>query len=230
MPKWNNLINQIKGEPTSLFAVLGLALILIALIKIKKIEFTTKLMSKIAIMLALATVLKMFTIYRLPNGGSVTLGSMVPILLLAILYGPEVGILAGFSFGIINLILEPYILHPVQVLFDYPLAFMALGLAGYIKKSEHMKKILTKIINSPSSLKKVDKLQTIIAAIIGIMGRFICAFISGVVFFASDAPKGTSPYVYSFLYNGSYISLDGIICILILIMLPLNQIKSVIKK
>lgn len=223
----NNFIDQIKDHPTSLFGLLGLALILVAMAKFKKIKFSTKLISKIAIMLALATVLKMFTIYRLPNGGSVTLGCMVPILLMSMLYGPEVGIITGFTFGIIDLILEPYILHPVQVLFDYPLAFMALGLAGYVKKSESIKNFLTKLFKS--SIKKADIAQTIIAAAIGIIGRFICSYISGIVFFASEAPKGTSPYLYSFLYNASYLSLDGLICILILIILPINQIKNLVK-
>ena len=51
-------------------------------------------------------------------------------MLIAFAYGPEVGFLAGFAYGILNLLLNPYILHPVQVLFDYPLPFMALGLWG----------------------------------------------------------------------------------------------------
>ena len=86
--------------------------------------------------MALATILDMFKLTKLPNGGSVTLGAMVPIILMALLYGPEVGFLTGFLYGLIKLILGPYILHPLQVLFDYPLPFMALGLAGYFKTTK----------------------------------------------------------------------------------------------
>lgn len=44
-------------------------------------------------------------------------GHVLPIMLIAFAYGPEVGFLAGFAYGILNLLLNPYILHPVQVLF-----------------------------------------------------------------------------------------------------------------
>ncbi len=228
MSNFNDLTNQIQNHPTSLFALLGLALLLGAFMVINKVNFSTKLITKISIMLALATVLKMFKLYSLPSGGSVTMGSMVPILLMAILYGPEVGFVTGFIFGIITLILEPYILNPVQVLFDYPLAFMALGLAGYVKRSNLINSALIKLTNSNVSDNKIDTLENIIAAIVGIFGRFICAFISGIVFFASDAPNGTSPVLYSIIYNGSYLGLDAIICVAILIMLPLKQIKRVL--
>lgn len=229
MSNLKDLIDQIQKQPSALFALIGLALLILALVVIKKVKFNTRLITQISIMLALATVLNLFKLYTLPNGGSVTIGSMVPIILMALLYGPEVGLVTGFLFGIITLLLNPYILAPVQVLFDYPLAFMALGLAGYIKKSKYIEKLLCKLTKSSPSSRRVDTLQNILAALVGILGRFICACISGVVFFASYAPKGMSPYLYSIIYNGSYLGLDTIICIIILILLPLNQIKKTIQ-
>ena len=230
MFKFTDLIDQIQKQPSSLFALIAVALFVIAIAVIKKVKFTTRIITQIAIMLALATVLDFFTLYKLPNGGSVTMGSMAPIILMALLYGPEVGLVTGFLYGIVSLITGPYILHPVQVLFDYPLAFMALGLAGYIKKSNYITNLVAKLTKKDASSKLVDSIVNTLAAIVGIFGRFVCAFISGIVFYASSAPEGTSPAIYSIIYNGSYLVPDALIVIVILIILPYGQIKKTIKQ
>ncbi|NEI39176.1 energy-coupled thiamine transporter ThiT, partial [Rhizobium leguminosarum] len=121
---------------SAIATLVGVLILIAVLLKVKKIKFTTKLVAQVGVVLALSTVLSLFKIYKLPQGGSVTLGSMVPILLIAFFYGPEVGFLTGFLFGIIDLMLEPYLLHPIQVLFDYPLPYMALGFAGYFKNKK----------------------------------------------------------------------------------------------
>ncbi|WP_446898252.1 energy-coupled thiamine transporter ThiT [Clostridium sp. LBM24168] len=199
-------LTEISSHPSSLFALIALIAIIIFIAKVKKICFSTQLITQIGIALALATILKIFRIYHFPQGGSITLGSMVPILLMAFLYGPEVGFLTGFLYGIITLILDPYILQPVQVLFDYPLPFMALGIAGYF--SNH------KLLGTAAA----------------IFMRFICHFISGVLFFGSFAPKGMSPVIYSISLNGSFMLIEGIICIVIIAALPFRQLESILKK
>ena len=83
-------------------------------------------------------------IYHFPQGGGVTLGAMVPILLLSYIYGPLVGMLSGFLFGILSLFFNPYIMHPIQVLFDYPLPFAVLGLAGFFASKVNVKKQTTR--------------------------------------------------------------------------------------
>lgn len=228
MSNLTDLFNQIQQKPSALFALIALALFVGAIVAIKKVKFTTRIMTQIAIMLALATVLDLFKIYTLPNGGSVTMGSMAPIILLALLYGPEIGLVTGFLYGIISLITGPYILHPVQVLFDYPLAFMALGLAGYVKQSSVLATLISKLTKKDIYSKLVDSIINTIAVVVAIFGRFICAFISGIVFYASDA-KGGSPIIYSIVYNGSYLLPDAIIVIIIMIILPYRQIKKAIK-
>ena len=164
----------------------------------------TNVICQIGVMLALATVLKMCRIYHFPQGGSVTIGSMVPILLMAIFYGPEIGFLTGGLYGIITLIMDPYILHPTQVLFDYPLPFLILGIAGYFKNNK------------------------LLGCGIAIFMKYICHVISGVVFFASYAPEGTSPLIYSFTVNASVVGPDGIICLLIIGLLPIERLYSLI--
>ena len=124
---------DILSHPTSIAALFGLIILILATLRVRKVKFTTKIITQIGITLALSTVLSLLKIYQLPQGGSVTFGEMVPILLIALFYGPEMGFLTGFLFGIITLMINPYILQPVQVLFDYPLPFMALGIVGFFR-------------------------------------------------------------------------------------------------
>ena len=87
------------GNPLSILTVVGGILLLLAIIKFKKIKLDAKIMARIGIALALATILNMIKIYTLPNGGgSISLGSMIPLLLIAFMYGPEIGLLTGFLF------------------------------------------------------------------------------------------------------------------------------------
>jgi thiamine transporter len=137
-------------------------------------------------MVALAGVLELITFIQMPEGGRVTLAAMVPILMLALRRGTRVGILGGVAFGMVVLIEEPFIYHPVQFLLDYPLAFGSLGLAGLFRNL------------------KWPWLPSIGVAV-GIGGRFLCHFISGLVFFASYAPAGMNPAVYSAIYNALYL-------------------------
>ncbi|HMM22270.1 MAG TPA: energy-coupled thiamine transporter ThiT [Selenomonadales bacterium] len=188
-------------NPMAGAALIGVLLILFLLLHLRKIKLDTRLITQIGMVLALATLIKVFRIYHLPQGGSITLGSMVPILLMAVTYGPEIGFLTGFLFGVITLVLDPYVLHPVQVLFDYPLPFMALGLAGYFRR------------------------RVLVGTAVAIAGRFVCHFISGVAFFGSYAPKGMSPALYSLVVNGIFLGVEGVICLVIMGLLPLGQLK-----
>lgn len=198
--KFPENVQAIIASPLSILTLIGCVLLLIVLVKAKKIKFTPQLVARIGIALALATILKMLRLYHFPQGGSVTLGSMVPILLIAFIYGPQVGCLTGFLYGIITLIMDPYILHPVQVLFDYPLPFMALGLAGFFKQ------------------------KRLLGVGVAVFARFICHFISGIAFFGSFAPEGMSPVLYSIAVNGPMIGIEGIICLIIVAILPIERI------
>lgn len=193
-------ISNILANPISIITLIGCILLLSVLIKAKKIKFTPELIARIGIALSLATVLKMLRLYHFPQGGSITLGSMIPILLIAFMYGPQVGCLTGFLYGVITFILDPSIVHPIQVLFDYPLPFTALGLVGFFKD----KKLL--------------------GTCVAIFVRFVCHFISGVVFYGAYAPDGMSPAVYSIFVNGPMVGIEGIICLIILTVLPMERI------
>lgn len=204
----NNFIDTLKegfnvlfSNPLSIATLVGVIILILAFIKFKKIKLDAKIMARIGIALSLATILHLLKIVDLPNGaGSINLGSMVPILIIAFMYGPEIGMLTGFLFGVIYLIISPYILHPIQVLFDYPLPFMAVGIAGYFKN----KKIL--------------------GSFVGMFIRFIFHFISGFLFFGQFAPDGWSPMVYSLFANGLVVGGNLIVVLVIIALLPINRI------
>lgn len=145
----------------------------------------TRMLVEAGMMIALAIILGEYVkLFEMPMGGSVTLGGMVPLFIFTFRWGWKKGILAGAIYGILDLILGGfYSMHPVSILLDYPLAFAMIGLAGFFKKSAagYIGGIFT-----------------------GITGRFICHVISGVVFYASYA-KGQSPWIYSILYNGTFL-------------------------
>jgi len=134
-----------------------------------------------ALMVALAFVLSFAKIYQAPYGGAVTLGSMIPILLFALRHGAGPGLLVGTVHGFIQLIVEPSVVHPAQLILDYPLAFGLLGLAGLFQ-------------DRPS-----------LGVFVGIAGRFISHFISGVIWWGIYAPEGMNVFVYSLAYNGGYL-------------------------
>ncbi|MEN8078505.1 energy-coupled thiamine transporter ThiT [Clostridioides difficile] len=193
------------SNPLTLVTLVGCAILLIAFIKFKSLKFDSKLVARIGLAIALAFILDMIKIYSLPNGGgSISLGSMVPILLISFVYGPSIGLFTGFLFGIFKLILDPYILNPIQVLFDYPLPFMAVGVAGFFNNKY-------------------------LGATVGMILRFLSHFISGVVFFGSYAPEGMSPIIYSLSVNGLAVGGELLICLILLAFLPIERLIKTLR-
>lgn len=146
-------------------------------------------------MLALSVILGEFVkIFEMPMGGSVTLGGMVPLFLFAFRWGGKQGMIAGAVYGLLDLIIGYSTMHPVAIILDYPLAFAMIGLAGFFKRT-------------PAGY--------ISGMLTGVFGRFICHVVSGVVFYASYAPEGQAPIVYSILYNGSFLGPELIIALVL---------------
>ncbi len=199
-------IQTLLSSPLTLIALVGIILLFIAIIKFKSIKLDVKVLTRIGLALSLALILDTIKLYTLPNGGgSISLGSMVPLLIISFLYGPSIGMFTGFIFGLLKLMINPFILSPIQVLFDYPLPFIAIGLAGYFRNKK------------------------LIGVTIAMLVRFMFHFISGVVFFGQYAPEGTSPVIYSLSVNGFAVGGELLICLLILYFLPIDRIfKSIV--
>mgnify|MGYP004505521001 FL=1 len=155
----------------------------------KKQKTSTKTMVVSALLVGLSIVLTRITIYSLPQGGSVSLFGMLPIVICAYFFGTRRAVMCGMCVGMIDLIFKPYVIHPIQLLLDYPLAFGAIGFAGLI------------------FMAKKDGL--IPAYLFGVLCRYICAVISGVVFFGAYAPEGFSALTWSLWYNVLYLAIEA---------------------
>ena len=163
------------------------------------VKLQTKQLAFCAMAVALATVTSMIKLFDFPTGGSITLFSMLFIVLIGYWYGPVIGIFTGMAFGILQLIMGPYILHPMQVLLDYPLAFGGLGFSGFFRNSKY-------------GLYK--------GYIAGAAGRYIFSFLSGWIFFGSYAWKGWNPAAYSLVYHLIYIGAESVMTLLVLRFVP----------
>lgn len=167
-----------------------------------KRKFSTKILAEIVVFVSLATVLSYIKIFSLPQGGSVTAASMVPILWLALRRGPKVGLFAATLYGVVQFALGPYIFHPAQVLLDYPVAFGLLGVAGFFQK------------------------RPFIGVTLGIVGRFVAHFFSGIIFFAIYAGD-MNPAVYSAVYNGGYLLVELVISVYVIYLLRKSKVLKI---
>ncbi len=195
-----NFFGSIAGQLTTI-AVIIILMVLVA--KTDKKKMDVNVMVKTAILIAIAYVLNQITLFRMPQGGSVTPFSMLFIVLVAYLFGAKQGVTAGIVFGLLDLLIKPYVIHPVQLILDYPLAFGALGLGAVLRNQKHglMKTYL-----------------------VGILGRFIISSISGIIFFM-DTTNGVWPGLIAAIgYNFTYIAAEGFATVLILFIPQLNSL------
>ncbi len=128
--------NEVTYVPTTLGNVL-LAAIIIALLAAAMLfihKNTKKLSARqlvfCAAAIALGTVLSNIKLFRFPTGGSITLLSMLIVTLPGYWFGLGAGLMTGVAYGVLQLLIDPYVLFPAQLIVDYLLAFGALGLSG----------------------------------------------------------------------------------------------------
>ncbi|MGZ0049886.1 energy-coupled thiamine transporter ThiT [Brevibacillus gelatini] len=152
---------------------------------------------EMAMMTALAVVFSQIKVFEMPQGGSVSL-VMVPIALLAVRRGLLAGVVTGLLVGLLQLLQGATLVHPVQAVLDYPLAFAALGLTGFVRLAG-----------------REGKMQRIVllwgGLLVGVLGRLVCHFTSGVIWFGEYAPEGMPVALYSFVYNITYLVPEMII-------------------
>jgi thiamine transporter len=162
-----------------------------------------KVLAEATVFIALTIVLKdvLPPIYEMPQGGAVTIAGLVPLIWFSLRRGLKYGLFAGFIYGLIHAFLPgAYIANPIQGALDYPIAFMALGLAGGFKK------------------------VPLAGVAIGIVGRFVCSFIAGIVFFTSFSIDGIWA---SAVYNGTYLIPEFIITAVVIYILLNRKLLNV---
>lgn len=209
MENFGKFFSSTEGKTTLILLISFAFLFFVFYFRRDEKIFSTKALTYSAILLALGICAKQIKFFSLPQGGSITLFSMIFIVFIGYMFGLRVGLIAGITFGLLNLLIKPDVYTPTQAIIDYILAFGSLGLGGIFAK-------------------KKDKL--IPAYLISIFGRFIFAVFSGYVFFGAYAPKGWNPLIYSIWYNFSYIGTEGFLTILLLLIpivrTTLEKIKS----
>lgn len=164
----------------------------------------TQMLTEGGIMIALAAVLSQITPFQMPQGGSISLGGMVPILLFALRRGTGAGVLMGATFGLLDFILKPSFFSIPQMILDYPVAYGMLGLAGLGRTPDASHAGLGRMFSF---------------SMVGILGRYAAAVASGFVFFSDYAPAGMNPLWYSLTYNATYLLPDAVIAVLLLTLL-----------
>jgi len=165
-------------------AAIFLAMAGLAAVLKKRRRFSVRTLTYSALCVALALVLSQIKLFQMPQGGSVSAFGMLPIILVGYWFGPGAGMLAGVSHGLLELAFGPYIVHPAQLLLDYPLAFGITGVAGFFRKMKY---------------------GLAAGCVAGAAGKLLMHFLSGYIFFGQYAPEGTSPALYSLVYNLSYV-------------------------
>ena len=157
--------------------------------------FDTRALAFAGITVSLSFALSYVKLWEMPQGGSVTLFSMLPIMLFSYVYGAKKGILIGFIYGMLQAVQDPYIIHPAQFLLDYPVAFALTGFAGALKD--------VKVLD------KIPQLKFALSALIGGTLRFVAHVLSGVFAFGAYAlDAGQSNFfAYSTAYN-SFVFVD----------------------
>ena len=153
----------------------------------------TRILVECALMIAIGTVLSNIKFFTMPNGGSVTLLSMLPFVLVSFRHGAKWGLFTGFVNSCLQMIMgfypppaSTFLYFLGEVLLDYVLAFMALGLAELFAR--------------PFKNRTVGVAVGTFAA--GFL-RFMCSFLSGVLVWG-NLNDGLAAWTYSLTYNGSY--------------------------
>ena len=169
-----------------------------------KKNWTVKMLVEGGLCIALAFVLGYIKLFSMPQGGSITAGEMIPIIIFALRHGSLPGIVVGAVYGLVQMLFGGSIFHPIQAILDYPVAFGVLGLAGIFSAEFEKNKSIKPVLAGAS---------------LGIVLRMLAHTLTGAIFFASYAPEGQNPWVYSIIYNASYLVVEFIITVIIIYLL-----------
>ena len=207
-----------------LFAAIAVILLLVvSFIKLSSAEgtedkpaskmFSTRQLVFSAVSLAIAFALSYVKLWHMPWGGSVTLCSMLFVALIGFMYGPSIGLTCGLAYGILQFIQGGggYILTPMQVAFDYILAFMALGLSGFFHKNKN---------------------GLLVGYLVAIFARGVLHSIGGYIYWMDYMPDdfpSSLTVIYPICYNFAYILVEGLITVIIISLPPVKKALAQVK-
>lgn len=145
-------------------------------------------MTRTGIFISLGILFSQIKIFQMPQGGAVSLCGSLFFVLPGYFFGFKIGLIAGIIGGLTDFFWNPFFLHPMQFLLDYIFAFSFLGISG---------SLFYKFKKKYFSLT--------VSYLLAMFLKFICNFLSGVIFFKSYVPENMNVFLYSFIYNFSYI-------------------------
>ncbi|MGG7165048.1 energy-coupled thiamine transporter ThiT [Clostridium ihumii] len=176
---------------------------------IKNARFNVKSIVMIGMFSAMSFVLYLIEFIKYPQGGGISLFSMMPTMILALLYGRQAGLTGGAIFGLLKLLNGATIVHPAQFILDYLLGGMALGLAGTFGR---------------------EKKSNVIAGCLFAAGLSVLSMVvSGAVFFGEYAPAGMNVWLYSLIYNLSSAGVEGLLTTVLVTAMPLKRLEKAAK-
>lgn len=193
----------------ALVGVVCIVVLVLYILDFKRNKLDLKTMINVSMFSAISFMLYLIHIIKYPQGGGITLFSMIPIMVLTLLYGRTAGLTASIIFGLLKLLNGVFVVHPVQFLLDYLLSTMPLGLVGILGTDKKYKIFLGSLLVTFLS--------------------FFASFISGAIFFGQYAPEGMNSFLYSFIYNFSSIGIEGIITSFVLLTIPIRRLALVAK-
>ena len=161
-----------------------------------KVKWNAKMLAYAALCIAISFVLSYIRLFRMPQGGSITPASMLPVMMFAYAFGFGPGLVCSMAYGVLQMFQDMYIVGWVQATLDYVLAFGSLALVALFRGWK-----------SP--------LNFSVGVVVAGIARVFFHVLSGVVYFAEYAPEGMNPLVYSLVYNLSSVGVDALICAVI---------------
>lgn len=177
-------------------------------------EKDSKSVTYAAVCIAMSFALSFLRIVRLPQGGSITPASLLPLMIYAYMFGVKKGVFAGFTYGLLQALQSPTVLHPAQFLLDYPVAFAWMGLVGLFSRT--------------TALEKSPQFQFLFGGILAGIGRFAMHFLSGTFAFGAFAPENVPVALYSLVYQAGYVLPD--LCLALVCGVALFSSKAFVKE
>ncbi len=175
--------------------------------------FDAKTITYAGICIAMSFALSYLRLVRMPQGGSITPASILPLMIFSYAFGTKKGVFVGFIYGLLQAFQTPSILHPAQFLLDYPVAYACIGLSGAFAKTK--------------GLEKYPQLQIALGGVLAGFFRFLMHFTSGIFAFGVFA-DGENVVAYSLSYQAGYVLPD--LAIAIAVAVVIFSSKSIVKE
>lgn len=169
-------------------------------------------LTECALMVAISAILQLIPPIQMPQGGTLTFGAMVPIVFIALRHGVRWGLLTAFVSSLLQMALggisppptDSFFWFLLVVLLDYVIAYTVLGLAPLFAVP----------------LRKNHPLIAAGAASVCVtLLRYACHWMSGIVIWDIYAPAGQPVWLYSLVYNGTYMIPETILTAVLVVAL-----------